>query len=266
MKAFGTFYKTLGQSTNNVGSSNQPCRLKRAIEKLCTIHFQVGTLIRFAFSRRMRFMLCERHPVVTPVELATPTNNPPIPSTETEWCKVLQGVFDRQELLFDGIPGEARANEKEIFRKTLAQESPIVYCECLLVAYLLRRGTFPSVAYIGLANSSCKPCFLWLQVVSKYTGYQFKTKGSHDKWYPRWSAPALEGHKGRSAMEKLFLEKVECELCEELLASGVARPRAHSDSSNSSELSYPRQTWMGLAERLNSIRSNSGFSLAKNRG
>ena len=61
VKAFGKLYmiKTLGQSTNNLGSSNQPCRLKRAIEKLCTIHFQVGTLIRIAFSRRMRFMLCE---------------------------------------------------------------------------------------------------------------------------------------------------------------------------------------------------------------
>lgn len=31
VKAFGKLYKTPGQSINNVGSSNQPCRLKRAI-------------------------------------------------------------------------------------------------------------------------------------------------------------------------------------------------------------------------------------------
>ena len=74
VKAFGNLYiySALGQSTNNVGYSNQPCRLKRAIEKLCTIHLQVGTLIRFAFSRRMRLMLSEHTLVITPVELDAP--------------------------------------------------------------------------------------------------------------------------------------------------------------------------------------------------
>lgn len=49
-------YSTLGQLTNNAGSSNNPCRLRRAIEKVCTIHLQVGKLVRFAFSARMRFI------------------------------------------------------------------------------------------------------------------------------------------------------------------------------------------------------------------
>lgn len=51
VKQFGNLYvySTLGQLTNKVGSSNQPCRLKRAIEKLSTIQFQVGTLLPFAF-------------------------------------------------------------------------------------------------------------------------------------------------------------------------------------------------------------------------
>ncbi len=55
VKQFGNLYlySTLGQLTNNVGSSNQPCRLKRAVEKLSPIHLQVGTLLRFAYSRRM---------------------------------------------------------------------------------------------------------------------------------------------------------------------------------------------------------------------
>lgn len=68
VKSYGNLYAygTLGQSTNNVGSSHEPCRLKRAIEKLCTIHFQIGILIRFAYSPRMRFMLTERKLRITP--------------------------------------------------------------------------------------------------------------------------------------------------------------------------------------------------------
>lgn len=68
-------YSTLGHLTNNVGSSNKPCRLQRAIEKLGNIHFQVGTLVRFAFSARMPFMLSERNFVITPVKLDAPTNS-----------------------------------------------------------------------------------------------------------------------------------------------------------------------------------------------
>lgn len=71
----------------------------------------------------MRFLLCERNLVITAVEVVAPTNKRLMPTTEPEWCKVLQGLFDRQELLFDGTREEARAHEKEIFRKALAQES-----------------------------------------------------------------------------------------------------------------------------------------------
>lgn len=89
VKAFGNLYAyiRLGHLTNNVGSSNIPCSLQRAVEKLCTIHNQVGILIRFAFSARMRFMLSERTLVITPVKLDAPKNKnkQPIPWTETGW-------------------------------------------------------------------------------------------------------------------------------------------------------------------------------------
>ncbi len=47
---------------------------------------------------------------------------------------MLEGVFDRLELQLEGTNEEARANEKEIFRKALVQKNPIQHCECLLVA------------------------------------------------------------------------------------------------------------------------------------
>lgn len=98
VKQFGNLYvySTLGQSTNNVGSFNQPsCRLKKAIEKLSTIHLQVRTLLRFAFSRRMRFLLSNRTLCTTPVKLKAPKKKQSFPSTEPEWRSVLHGIFDR---------------------------------------------------------------------------------------------------------------------------------------------------------------------------
>lgn len=140
VKSYGNLYAygTLGQSSNNVGSSNEPCRLKRAIEKLCTIHFQVGILICFAYSPRMRFMLSERK---LPVELDAPINMPPMPLTEDESREFPHDIFGRKELEFRGSPEEAQANQKRIFRKALAQGKLVEHCECRLVAYLLRHNS-----------------------------------------------------------------------------------------------------------------------------
>lgn len=122
VKAFGNLYvySTFGQLINNVGFFNQPCHLKRAVKKLFTIQLQVGTLLRFAFSPRMRFLLSGPDPHITPVEAKPPTNKRPMPLTEAQWRKVLQGVFDKLELQLDGTNEEAQANEKNIFRKALA--------------------------------------------------------------------------------------------------------------------------------------------------
>lgn len=237
VKQFGNLYvySSLGQWTNNVGSSNQPCRLKRAIEKLSTIHFQVGTLLCFVFSRQMRYLLHDRTLRTTPVKVKAPRKKRSFASTEPKWRTVLHGVFDRLRLQLEGTKEEARANEKENFRKAVAQKKGIQLCECLLVANLIRPGSFPPVSYIGVSKSSCKACFLWLQAVGEVTGCKFHTQGCHDKLYPKWSAPALEGNKYKHKIDKNFLEKVESELYENLKASKFARSWAHSDSSNSSE-------------------------------
>ena len=263
VKQFGNLYvySTLGQLTNNVGSSNQPCRLKRAIEKLSTIHFQVGTLLRFAFSRRMRYLLHDRTLRITRVKVKAPKKKRSFPSTEPEWRVVLHGVFDRLGLQLEGTKEEARANEKEIFRKAAAQGKGIQHCECLLVADLIHRGSFPPVSYIGVSKLSCKACFLWLQAVGEVTGCKFHTKGCHDKWYPSWSAPALGGNKSKHKINKYFLEKVESELYENLTASKFARPRAHSDSSNSSEGGKALLQVVNLEKKVADLKTNSTIRL-----
>lgn len=188
--------------------------------------------------------------------------NRSFPSTEPEWRTVLRGVFDRLGLQFEGTDEEARANEKEIFRKALAQKNPIQHCECLLVAYLLRRGSIPPVSHIGVSKLSCKACFLWLQAVREVTGCKFDTQGCHDKWYHNWSAPALEGSKYKHKIDMNFLGKVESELYENLKASKIARPRAHSDSSNSSEGGMVKMRVENMDKKLADFRINYMRNLA----
>ena len=163
VKGFGNLhvYSTLGQLTNNVGSK-KPCRLQRAVEKLCTIHFQVNTLIRFACSRRMRFMLSESTLDITQVEPDAPTNKQPMPSTEKEWRKVLDGILDRHELELHGSPQKARAIGNKITGKAHARQGRLVkHCECLVVAYFLRHNSPLPFSYIGCSTShvsfGCRP-------------------------------------------------------------------------------------------------------------
>lgn len=115
----------LGQLTNNLGSFNQLCWLKKAIKKLFTIHLQVRTLLRFTFSRQMRFLLSDRILHIIPFKVKAPKKKRSFPSTELEWRTMLQGVFDRLGLQFEGINKEAQANEKKIFLKILVQKNPI---------------------------------------------------------------------------------------------------------------------------------------------
>lgn len=210
----------------------------------------------------MRFLLSDRTLHITPVKFKVPKKNRSFPSTEPEWRTVLQGVFDRLGLQFEGTDEEARANEKEISRKALAQKNPIQHCECLLVAYLLRRGSIPPISHIGVSKLSCKACFLWLQAVREVTGCKFDTQGCHDKWYHNWSAPALEGSKYKHKIDMNFLGKVESELYENLKASKIARPRAHSDSSNSSEGGMVKMRVENMDKKLADFRINYMRNLA----
>ena len=60
----------------------------------------------------LRYFLSDRKLVVIPVELDAPENKPPMLSTENELRKVLQDIFERKELEFEGSPEEVRASEK----------------------------------------------------------------------------------------------------------------------------------------------------------
>ena len=196
------------------------------------------------------------------MKLKAPKKTRLFPSTEPEWRTVLQGVFDRIGLQLEGTDEEARANEKEIFRRALGQKNSIQHCECLLVAYLLRRYSIPPVSHIGVSKLSHKACFLWLQAVREVTGCKFDTQGSHDKWYHNWSAPALEDSKYKHRIDKNFLGKVESELYENLKASKIARPRVHSNSSNSSEVGMVKMWVENMDKKLADFRIDYVMDLA----
>lgn len=168
-------------------------------------------------------MLSECTLAITPVKLNAPADKQLWPSTETEWRKVLQGIYKRQELTAD-LAVEARANEKRILNKAVAQGRLVKHCERLLVAYLLSHKSPAPVSYVRLSKLSCKPFFLWREAVGEVTNCVFYSNGSHNKWHPSWSRPALA--------DNSFLRKVECGLCEDLKASRLPRARAQSDSSN----------------------------------
>lgn len=208
----------------------------------------------------MRFLLSERSIRITPVKPDAPTNQRAIPSTETGWRKVLQGILERQEIELEGSPEESRANEKKLFDKVLAQKSRLVEnCECLLVNYLLRHNSSPPLSYIGVSKLSCKACFLWLQAVVEVTDLKFNTRGCHDKWYPGWLTPALSHSRFKDRIDHVFLEKVESELCEGLKASNFAGPRARSDSSNCSEGGKAVMTLKDKAKKYMKFTAESDY-------
>ncbi len=69
-----------------------------------------------------------------------------------------------------------------------------------------------------------------------------------------WSAPALERSKHKHKIDKNFLGKVESELYENLNASKIARPQAHSDSSNSSEGGMAKMRVENMDKKLADFR------------
>ena len=73
----------------------------------------------------------------------------------------------------------------------------IVHCEVNLVWYLYYQSQEDPIhqslesiyPYIGCTKLSCYPCNTYLPTFSEDIGYNFETKGSHDKIYPNWLPP-----------------------------------------------------------------------------
>ena len=70
-------------------------------------------------------------------------------------------------------------------------------------------------------------------------GTTYRTRGTHDKWYWGWSRPGLGEAAVQVKVDAGFLDLVEGELCKHQINSNMARSRAISDSSNSSEKMLP---------------------------
>lgn len=100
-----------------------------------------------------------------------------------------------------------------------------------------------------------------MQAVGEVTGCKFQTQGCHDKWYPKWSVPVLEGNKYMQKIDKNFLDKVELELYENLMASKCARPRAHSDSSNCIEGAMALLQVINLEKKVTDLKTKSVIRL-----
>ncbi len=128
------------------------------------------------------------------------------------------------------------------------------------MAHLLHHNSSIAVSCIGLSKLSFKACFLWLQAVGEVTGCRFNTRGCHDKWYTGWSTPALTHHRFKDQIDHLFLNKVGLELCDYLKTSNIARPRAMSDSSNSTEGNKAIMPLMDKAKRLMKLEAESSFT------
>lgn len=65
---------------------------------------------------------------------------------------------------------------------------------------------------------------------------KFILRGSHDKWYPKWARPGVGDANIQAKVDAGFLRLVEEELCKYQVSSGMARPRACSESTTSSEM------------------------------
>lgn len=75
-----------------------PCYLRRAIEKIVSFHRQVATVIRFAFSPRMRMMFHETELNIVPVVHKAPATVGLWPSDETAWREFLGKIYARHNV------------------------------------------------------------------------------------------------------------------------------------------------------------------------
>lgn len=74
-----------------------------------------------------------------------------------------------------------------------------------------------------------------MNAFNEITSSKFSTRGSHDKWYAGWSRPGLKDLKLQLKVDDSFGKLIEFELCKKLGKARLARDRAESGSTNSSE-------------------------------
>lgn len=171
-----------------------PVPLHHAIEKLTSHHRFALQLLQFATNAAGRDDLaCMINVVGKPaVAGGVPVVFPSIPDVEkiiTPW--LLQGVVlaDEMTLIQAGVKKEF--TPLVLGPAATAPFTASVHCECALIADFNTQPhpDLEPFRYIGVSKLSCAACHLWVRAFNATHHYQYHTRGTHGKWYPKWAMP-----------------------------------------------------------------------------
>lgn len=185
------------------------------LKKLISLQNTIDQLVSYAFSPRMRHLLCDRQMRV--VGLPNPNQQLRLPAARA-WRDVAEKALKNQgEHLKSAEPGHT-------IRKQYGNKSVHagIHCECLLALHFVQ--SFP-----GVSKLSCLYCWTFLKILREH-GFSFHTKGTHSKVYFPWAWPLTKSTTtSLKAAEITFLFREELEA---LYVKAVlhARRRARSDS------------------------------------
>jgi len=177
--------------------------LRRLLNKLFTLHNNIHTITRIAWSRRLSPVLEGEFNVVS-----VPAARRDI-SIEFSQRNVLPIVFPPGKAVKPNVETtvynellkglQAKADEEGIDTKNMKEETLSmkvnVHAGCTLLAYHLQHPEIDPYHYFGGSKLSCHGCstfFSSFNLVAKSFGLsQFFTKGCHGKIYLRWPCPFL---------------------------------------------------------------------------
>ena len=153
------------------------------LTKLISLHNTIDQLISYAFSPRMRHLLCDR--AMRVVGLQNPSQRLRLPAART-WKDVAEKALKNQgEHLQSAEPGHT-------IRRQFGSKSVYVgiHCECLLALHFVNRSRHepPPLQYLGVSKLSCLCCWTFLKILREH-GFSFHTKGTHSKVYFPWAWP-----------------------------------------------------------------------------
>lgn len=201
--------------------------VRRALEKLTSLHRYIEVLVRFANSRRLRPALSYRLSII-------PVTPPPrrqiaLPGSVDEWETTVDFVCAGKDFT---TANWGRKQAVELADHFSSSYLCATHCECSLIAHLEAihtPGTTPAFSYIGVSKLSCRACMLWITAFNRRGGRQYFTRGTHGKWYWPWAAPVPDLLPSEAAV---VAEAVRAECVRFIKASGHFR--AGSGSSDAS--------------------------------
>lgn len=173
--------------------------LYRTIEKLTSHHRFLHQLFLYALSPDGGDDLSGSTPVISINAMGTvPVTFPSVSEVTSIITPLFRWSTDPKEL--DNFINREKAHiilgAREEFQLELQADSGItfngqIHCECALIAMFNTETHQPlwPINYIGVSKLSCAPCYLWIQAFNASHAVKNYTRGTHGKWYPKWSMP-----------------------------------------------------------------------------